>query len=90
MSLRFPEQNRSRPLVVASFEDADGFRCVDILELPGKTFGFKEFRRDPEDSGRWTLIGDYSHLSFAAKRDALRAAAAHLPWFAAMQIARPD
>jgi hypothetical protein len=54
---------------------ADGFRCVDIFERTDGTFRFKEFRRDPEDAGRWTLIGDYSHQSYPTKDEALRAAA---------------
>ena len=74
-------QRRDRATVVKSLEDADGFRCVDILERPDGTFSFKEFRRDPEDAGRWTLLGDYSHHSYRTKDDALRAAATSLAWF---------
>jgi len=72
-----------RAKVIKSLEDADGFRCVDIIERPDGTFSFKEFRRDPEDAGRWTLVGDYSHSSYSTKDDALRAAATNLAWFSA-------
>ncbi len=75
-------QHSDRPMVVTSLEDADGFRCVDIFVRPDRTFGFKEFRRDPEDAGRWTLVGDYSHQSYSTKDEAFRAAATSLPWFA--------
>src|SRR5215469_14791547 len=51
-----------KQVVLASLEDAEGFRCVDIVRLPDGMFVFKEFRRDPEDSGRWTLVADYSHM----------------------------
>ena len=58
--------------VIQSIEDADGLRCVDLIAHPDGTFAFKEFRRDPEDGGRWTLIADYSalirHLPARAKR----------------------
>jgi hypothetical protein len=74
-------QRRDRAKVIKSLEDADGFRCVDILERPDGTFSFKEFRRDPEDAGRWTLLGDYSHHSYRTTDDALRAAATSLAWF---------
>ncbi len=40
---------------VDSIADADARRCVDILLRDDGTFGFKEFRRDPEDAGRRTL-----------------------------------
>jgi hypothetical protein len=77
-----PEEKSSRPKVMASFEDADGFRCVDVFQHSDGTYGFKEFRRDPEDAGRWTLVGDYSHRSFPSKEEALDAAANSLVWFA--------
>lgn len=82
MILQRQGQRSDRPMVVTSLEDADGFRCVDIFERPDRTFGFKEFRRDPEDAGRWTLVGDYSHQTYSTKDETLRAAAASLPWFA--------
>jgi hypothetical protein len=37
--------------VLASVEDSDGSRCVDFFSRPDGTFGFEEFRRDPEDCG---------------------------------------
>jgi hypothetical protein len=70
--------------VIASLADRNGFRCVDILQREDGRFVFKEFRRDPEDGGRWTLVADYSQASFATKEAALSAAAAALPWFGAM------
>jgi hypothetical protein len=75
------EVPRDRPVVLESFEDADGFRCVDIFKRSDGTFGFKEFRRDPEDSGRWTLVADYSHLSYPIESKALDAAAQEVAWF---------
>ena len=46
--------------VVLSIEDEDGLRCVDIYPRGDGCFVFKEYRRDPEDSGAWSLVGDYS------------------------------
>jgi hypothetical protein len=43
--------------VIQSIEDADGLRCVDLIAHRDGTFAFKEFRRDPEDGGRWTMSG---------------------------------
>jgi hypothetical protein len=82
MSSQQHGQRRDRPIAVTSLEDADGFRCVDIIERSDRSFSFKEFRRDPEDAGRWTLVGDHSHRRYATKNEALRAAAVSLPWFA--------
>jgi hypothetical protein len=83
MSAGFEDRSNHRPIAVTSLEDTDGSRCVDIIRRPDGMFTFKEFRRDPEDEGRWTLVGDYSHQHYPAREDALRAAAEHLAWFAA-------
>jgi len=75
------DSHRDPAKVVKSLEDADGFRCVDILQRPDGSFSFKEFRRDPEDAGRWTLLDDYSQHSYPTQHDALRAAATNLAGF---------
>ena len=83
MNSPISEPRHNRPVVLASLEDAEGFRCVDIFRRIDGTFGFKEFRRDPEDA-RWTLIGDFSDLVYSTQDDALKAAAANISWFAAI------
>jgi len=69
-----------RAKVVRSIED--GFRCIDILETPDRMFVFKEFRQDPEDAGRWTLVKDYSERRFPTQDDALLEAAQCVAWLA--------
>ena len=70
--------------VISSLRAPDGARCVDLLRREDGKFTFKQFRQDPEDFGRWTLVADYSHTGFATKDAALSAAAATLPWFGAI------
>jgi hypothetical protein len=68
--------------VLASVEDSDGSRCVDFFSRPDGTFGFEEFRRDPEDCGQWTplrYLSDGVYSSEAGARAAARQAAS---WFA--------
>lgn len=67
--------------VVLSLEDPEGMRCVDIFVRADGTFGFKEFRRDPEDSGRWSLVADYSGVIYKTKNEALQGATATIGWF---------
>jgi hypothetical protein len=55
-------------------------RCVDIFVRPDGTFGFEEFRRDPEDMGMWTPVAYYSALEFASEHDAMTAARHAVPW----------
>ena len=75
-----PQIERSK--VLKSLEDADGFRCLDIFKRLDGTFGFKEYRRDPEDYGQWTLVEDFSDLSYSTEGEALMAARQMVRWIA--------
>jgi DNA-binding transcriptional LysR family regulator len=66
--------------VLASLETEDGLRCVDLFRRPDGTFGYEEFRRDPEDRGAWTLVRFASGLSYASLELARAAAGAAVMW----------
>jgi hypothetical protein len=66
--------------VVASPSTPAVDRCVDIFLRPDGTFGFEEFRRDPEDLGAWTPVAYYSGREFGSEREAIDAARAAVPW----------
>lgn len=55
-------------------------RCVDGFVRPDGTFGFEEFRRDPEDMGAWTPVAYYSTRQFETEGDAVSAARDAVPW----------
>ena len=57
-------------------------RCVDIFCRPDGTFGFEEFRRDPEDMGAWTPVAYYSEREFSTDAEALAAARVAVRWLA--------
>lgn len=67
-------------LVFTSIENFEHDRCVDFFFRPDATFGFEEFRRDPEDRGHWTPVEYRSGFVFAAPDDAFDAAAQAVPW----------
>lgn len=69
--------------VLASPSTPSVDRCVDIFARPDGTFGFEEFRRDPEDMGRWTPVGYYSVRVFRSETEATTAAQEAVPWLAA-------
>ena len=69
--------------VVASFNSPTGDRCVDIFLRDDGTFGFEEYRRDPEDMRGWFALNCYSTQVFATDRDALAQAKAKVPWMTA-------
>ena len=70
--------------VVASPSTPEVDRCVDFFVRPDGTFGFEEFRRDPEDMGAWTPVAYYSEREYATKADAVIAARQSVVWLAAV------
>jgi hypothetical protein len=69
-------------LVLASWESSDRFRCVDIFSRPDGSFGFEEFRRDPEDMGAWTPVAYFSGTTYADRPEVEDAARRAVPWLA--------
>lgn len=70
----------SRPLVLNSIEDETGLRCVDIFRRDDGSFGFEEYRREPEEAGLWTRIGSFRVERYANEAAALEAARSAVPW----------
>jgi hypothetical protein len=76
MSSRLDESWR----VLASHHTPDTRQCVDVFSRPNGTFGFEEFRRDPEDMGAWTPVAYFSGREYSAESDAVGAARHAVPW----------
>lgn len=68
-------------VVLSSIETFDGDRCVDIFQREDGTFGFDEFRRDPETKTGWFRTGHFEKDVFAAREEAMEAAKARVVWF---------
>jgi hypothetical protein len=68
--------------VLASHQTAEADRCVDVFSRPDGTFGFEEFRRDPEDMGAWTPVSYYSRTEYPTADAALVAARQAVRWLA--------
>jgi len=68
--------------VVASFNSPASDHCVDIFVRDDGTFGFEEYRRDPEDMQGWFPLHRYSGRVFATEKDALAHAKAAVAWMA--------
>ncbi len=54
--------------------------CVDIFQRPDGSFGFDEFRRDPEDGRGWYSIGHCGTRIFDSFDAALADAKATVAW----------
>lgn len=74
-----------KPVVLSSIETPEGNRCVDIFERENGTFGFEEWRRDPESASGWFAVGHYADLVFGTREDALSEARARVIWLADSQ-----
>ena len=70
--------------VLASHQTSDASRCVDVFVRPDGTYGFEEFRRDPEDMGVWTPVGYFSGRGFPTETGAVEAARHEVPWVGAV------
>jgi len=74
--------------VLASLETEDGSRCVDLFRRPDGSFGYEEFRRDPEDQGVWTPVRFASGLSYANREQARAAAVSTVKWLDASLLSK--
>lgn len=70
----------AKPVVFRSIEAPGGARCVDIFCRPDGTWGFEEYRRDPEENHGWFPIGGFSGLVFPGQDTAMEAALAEVGW----------
>lgn len=70
-----------KSLVITSRNSADGLLCVDVFQRADGSFGFEEFRRDPEDASGWYAVGGFNDLRFGSADDADRDATARVSWY---------
>lgn len=74
--------------VMRSIETPDGNRCVDVFVRGDGSFGFEEYRREPEDTRGWYPIGSYGTQKFSCADTALEQAQISVPWLAGVLVAR--
>ena len=66
--------------VLTSIENSAGNHSVDIFVRADGTFGFEEYRRDPEDVSGWFSLHRYSHRVFSTAEAALAQAKSKVEW----------
>ena len=67
-------------IVLRSHQIPGADRCVDVFARPHGTFGFEEFRQDPEDMGAWTPISYFSGHEYPSEDAAVDAARHAVAW----------
>ena len=76
--------------MLASVENSEHDRCVDIFARPDGSFGFEEFRRDVEDAGQWTPVQYYSGVLYPSPAGVLDTAERCVPWLADILRQNPE
>lgn len=74
----------SKSVVVRSFNLDGDARCVDLYRRPDGSFGFEEYRREPEDGRGWFVIGNHGSRVFPTEASALAEAKRTVAWLAAV------
>jgi hypothetical protein len=72
----------SKNKIVHSFNMEGELRCVDVFQRNDGTYGFEEYRRDPEDGRGWFAIGYFGNDRFCSSSDALAEAQRRVLWLA--------
>ena len=79
----------TKNVVVHSINLDGEARCVDVFARPDGSFGYEEYRREPEDGRGWYAIGHTASLVFATSNEALIAAVAEVAWLAGALASKP-
>ncbi len=78
--------SRQRTKVIRSIETSDGALCVDIFQRDDGSFGFEEYRKDPEDPRGWYRVGSYAAMRAENADVALDLAQARVAWLAEIAV----
>jgi hypothetical protein len=71
-------------VVIRSYNLDGDTQCVDIFRRSDGTYGFEEYRREPEDGRGWFAIGNYSSRSFERELEAVTNAMGNISWLASV------
>ena len=69
-------------VVLRSIEAPGGQLCIDLFRRPDDSYGFEEYRRDPESGSGWYPIGHQVERRFPSADAALDAARDAASWLA--------
>ena len=69
-----------KKIVVRSINNSDESRCVDIFQREDNSFGFEEYRRDPETNEGWYKVGYFEDNIFFSEDKAYKTAYKNIFW----------
>lgn len=76
--------------VMVSIEAPGGMLCVDIFVRPDGSWGFEEYRRDPECGHGWYTIGGHAEQCYPSQPDARLAARKAVDWLQMVDAMPPE
>ncbi len=68
-------------IVINSINNDNNNLCIDFFIRNNKTFGYQEYRKDPENTSEWYRIGNYDYKVFSNKDEAYHDAKKTIVWF---------
>ena len=68
-------------VVINSINNDNNNLCIDFFIRKNKTFGYQEYRKDPENISEWYRVGSYDYKVFLNKDDAYHDAKKTIVWF---------
>ena len=68
-------------VVINSINNDDNNLCIDFFIRNNNTFGYQEYRKDPENISEWYRTGNYDYKVFLNKDDAYHDAKKTIVWF---------
>ena len=60
-------------VVINSINNDENNLCIDFFIRNNNTFGYQEYRKDPENISGWYRIGNYDHIVKGFKLDNINA-----------------
>lgn len=71
--------------VLESIQNSAGDLCVDIFVRDDGTFGYEEYRRDPEEGGKWFPLRRHAGRVFTDRDQAVAHAKGTVRWLLELQ-----
>ena len=67
-------------VVIQSINNYESNLCIDFFSRNNGTFGYEEFRRDPENTSGWYKVGYFANKVFSSKDEAYNDAVKRISW----------
>jgi len=67
-------------VVIQSINNDESNLCIDFFTRNNGTFGYEEYRKDPENASSWYKIGYFTYKIFSSKDEAYNDAVKTISW----------